>query len=123
MESKTPGHYRKDIYQIIKEMIGRNLTESEHQKLKTEIQGYLIEHGEAIYKGNTPVAPTVHHVICKQCTKVIVAEGYDKFQKTMNKKVDKKATKKLKKHDTRTTTNRSQHGTPQAHSAQGGKGA
>lgn len=91
MVSKTAGEHRKDIYATFKEMIGREMTEAEHQKLKHQIQGYLLEHGARLVTAAAPTLPTRHLLICKKCAREESATGNAQLKSQRNRNFDKNA--------------------------------
>lgn len=84
--TKNAGHYRKDIYEIIRKMIGRDLAPDEHKSLKKELQGYLLEHGAALVIAQKPTPPVEHLLICKSCGMKEKAAGMSDFRQKKHQK-------------------------------------
>lgn len=61
-KKESAGQMRKSIYERVQEIIGRELKEKEHKKIKETIQAYAKEYGETL------AAKQIEHTyICGQC--------------------------------------------------------
>jgi len=88
-ENLTAGNYRKQIYSVIQDTIGRNLTENEHKFLSNILKAYVNAHAPT---KPLETAPLKHLWTCTNCAKELVVVG-----KHENKKIIIKAKRNEKK--------------------------
>lgn len=84
-QKTTAGEYRKQIYSIIQNTIGRNLTDNEHVFLSNLLKNYVNSYAptEPLFQ-----QPIEHHYVCLKCRGVITGKGRD-FSHRMNRQVKK----------------------------------
>ncbi len=71
--------YRLEFYKMFEDIIGRLMTEEEHKKLKTLMQGYLEDHTVHV-----PVHQAIDYTFtCRNCKKTEVGAGKDFRQKML----------------------------------------
>ncbi len=67
------SQHRLGVYDIVKGVIGRDLTPLEHSHLKDKMQAYVAEHGEETAKSALGAREYIY--TCKKCQSVSSAKG------------------------------------------------
>lgn len=78
---KSTGEYRKEVYALFEEIVGRAMTSEEHEKLKAILKDYLAEHRVVVDSSK----PHEHIFTCANCRKAKRVVGHQ-------------ATKRMKKY-------------------------
>lgn len=75
------SRYRKKMYDVVHDIIGRNLTPEEHEQMRNVVREYLSHCDEyaraveALHKG-----PLVHKLVCKDCSAAKTVTGHKEFK-------------------------------------------
>lgn len=74
------------MYDFVHEIIGRNLTDEEHNTFKGLIKDFFDSTDKFVaYKEALNAKPIEHVLTCGTCKKTVTAFGYDQHQKARRK--------------------------------------
>lgn len=82
----SPGYYRKQLYDYIVKVIGRELTEPEHESFKSLMKEYVFQYGKQMAQ-----IPLNHIYTCKNCLNKVEKVGKkrnDEFKKRNKRTIE-----------------------------------